>query len=85
MPANLRAWDIDPGGANDYPITTFTWMLVYKNYADKAKAAALKDVLLYGVTDGQKTRTQSRLHPPATPVVEKVKGRHPDHPMSPSA
>jgi phosphate transport system substrate-binding protein len=73
LPDNLRAWDIDPGGDNDYPITTFTWMLVYKTYADKAKLAALKDVLLYGVTDGQKLAPGLGYIPLPLPVVEKVK------------
>ncbi len=73
LPDNFRAWDIDPGGAEDYPITTFTWMLVYKTYADKAKLAALKDVLLYGVTDGQKLAPSLGYIPLPPPVVEKVK------------
>jgi phosphate transport system substrate-binding protein len=73
LPADLRGWNIDPEGANDYPITTFTWMLVYKTYADKAKLAALKDVLLYGVTDGQKLAPGLGYIPLPPPVVEKVR------------
>ncbi len=37
MPSNLRAWASDPTGPDDYPIVTFTWILVNKNYPDKAK------------------------------------------------
>ncbi len=73
LPANLRAWNIDPAGANDYPITTFTWILVYKTYADKAKAAALKDVLRYGIEDGQKLAPSLGYIPLPAPVVQKVR------------
>ncbi len=62
-----------PAARRITPITTFTWMLVYKTYADKAKLAALKDVLLYGVTDGQKLAPSLGYIPLPPPVVEKVK------------
>jgi phosphate transport system substrate-binding protein len=54
LPSNLRAFILDPRGANDYPIVTFTWLLVKKNYTDAAKAAAVKSFVKYGLTDGQK-------------------------------
>ena len=41
-------------GADAYPITSPTWVLVYKNQTDKAKGAAVKAFLTYLVTDGQK-------------------------------
>lgn len=54
LPANLRIWPEDPTGAEDYPIVTFTWILLYKKYGDPAKVAALKEFVTYGLTDGQK-------------------------------
>ncbi len=53
LPGDLRAFILDPKGANDYPIVTFTWLLVKKNYADAAKASAIKAFVTYGLTKGQ--------------------------------
>lgn len=73
FPENLRAWPDDPVGPNDYPITTFTWLLLYKSYPDKAKLAALKDFILYAITDGQKYAPELGYVPLPPSVVEKVK------------
>ncbi len=54
FPANLRVWPSDPAGKGDYPIATFTWLLLYKSYDDAKVAGILKDLVKYGVTDGQK-------------------------------
>ena len=53
LPQNLRAYVPDPGGGDSYPIVTMTWILVYKNYADAKKAAALKDLFSWALGDGQ--------------------------------
>lgn len=53
LPENLRAFITDPEGANDYPIATFTWLLVKKSYTDDTKAAAVKAFVNYGLTTGQ--------------------------------
>jgi phosphate transport system substrate-binding protein len=73
LPANLRIWPSDPAGADDYPITTFTWIMVDKTFADKAKWAVLKDWLTYGLTEGQKSADKLGYIPLPAPVVEKVK------------
>jgi phosphate transport system substrate-binding protein len=44
---------LDAAGADSYPITAPTWILVYKNQNDKAKGAAVKSFLTYVVTDAQ--------------------------------
>jgi phosphate transport system substrate-binding protein len=54
LPDNLRAWVSDPEGDDAYPIVTYTWILAKKNYENKAKAAALKKVLAWTLTEGQK-------------------------------
>lgn len=58
LPPDMRLWLADPDGAKSYPITTYTWMLFYKKYADPAKAAALRQMVEYCLTDGQKMSTQ---------------------------
>jgi phosphate transport system substrate-binding protein len=53
LPENFRAFITDPEGANDYPIATFTWLLVKKSYPAADKAAAVKAFVNYGLTTGQ--------------------------------
>ncbi|MGO8691499.1 MAG: phosphate ABC transporter substrate-binding protein PstS [Thermoguttaceae bacterium] len=54
MPEDLVVWVSDPAGDDAYPIVTYTWIMTYKKYADPRKAAALREVLTYCLTDGQK-------------------------------
>jgi phosphate transport system substrate-binding protein len=54
LPDDLRAWITDPEGAKSYPIATYTWMLFYKDNKDPKKAAALRELVDYCVTEGQK-------------------------------
>jgi|SRR6516164_5344931 phosphate transport system substrate-binding protein len=54
MPADMIVWVSDPEGKDAYPIVTFTWMILYKKYDTKEKLDALKGLVTYGLTDGQK-------------------------------
>ena len=54
LPDDLIVWASDPEGDESYPIVTYTWIIAYKKYADAKKGGALKDVLTYCLTDGQK-------------------------------
>jgi len=54
LPADLRAWIPDPPAPAAYPIVTYTWLLLYKKYADPKISEALKSVIRYGLGDGQK-------------------------------
>jgi phosphate transport system substrate-binding protein len=54
LPPDMIVWASDPEAPDAYPIVTFTWMLMYKKQDDPAKLAALKGILDYGLTDGQK-------------------------------
>ena len=58
LPDNLRFFILDPKGANDYPIVTFTWLLLKATYADAAKGAAVKAFVTYALTKGQATAPQ---------------------------
>ncbi len=70
----LLAFDADdPAGAQDYPIVTFTWLLLYKKYPDAAKLKALKGFVTYGLTEGQKVAPELGYIPLPAPVVEKCK------------
>lgn len=57
MPADARVSITNEQGTNVYPITGFTWLLVYRNqqYGNRteAQARALVDLLNYVVNEGQ--------------------------------
>jgi phosphate transport system substrate-binding protein len=73
MPADLLAWLPDPSGEASYPIVTYTWLLCYKRYDDANKLKALKGVIEYGLTEGQKNCEQLGYVPLPTSVAAKVK------------
>jgi phosphate transport system substrate-binding protein len=53
-PADLRMSITDAGGDAAYPISAFTYLLVYKDQTDATKGRALVDFLKWATTDGQK-------------------------------
>ncbi len=54
MPADFRAGSVgNPDGASAYPISGFTYILVYKDQQDQAKGKALVDFLWWGIHQGQ--------------------------------
>lgn len=67
----LRAWVSDPTGKDAYPISTFTWLLLYKGYADQTKWNILKAFVNFGLTDGQKFSNELGYIPLPKPVVDK--------------
>ncbi|MEI6279577.1 MAG: phosphate ABC transporter substrate-binding protein PstS [Verrucomicrobiae bacterium] len=73
LPANLRVWPVDPEGDADYPIVSFTWLLLYQKYDDAAKLNALREFVTYGLTDGQKLSAELGYIPLPARVVEKAK------------
>lgn len=52
--ADLSYNPLNADGADAYPITAPTWILVYKNQPDKVKGEAIKSFLRYLLNDGQK-------------------------------
>lgn len=53
MPEDLRVSITNADGKNAYPISGFTWLLIYKKTKDKEKAAAIKKFLSWAMKDGQ--------------------------------
>jgi phosphate transport system substrate-binding protein len=43
----------DAPGADSYPISSFTWILVYQHQQDAGKGKKLVDFLNWALTDGQ--------------------------------
>jgi phosphate transport system substrate-binding protein len=55
--ARFRLFIADPAGEKSYPVVTYTWMLLLKRYPGK-QAGALKKVLHYCLSDGQKVSNE---------------------------
>lgn len=72
LPENLVAFITDPEGAQSYPIVTYTWIMAYDNYQDPNKAQALKNVIDWAVTDGQKYSQELGYVPLPKNVVDRV-------------
>lgn len=54
MPPDFRVSITDAPGPDAYPISSFTYLLIYKNERDKAKGEAIVKFLKWALTDGQK-------------------------------
>ena len=54
LPANTdyRVSIVNAAGAQSYPISSFTWILVYSNQADATKGQKLKDFLKWAFLEG---------------------------------
>lgn len=72
LPDNLRAWPVDSEAPDAYPITTFSWLLLYRKYDDAAKLKALKDFVTYGLTEGQSFAVELGYIPLPESVVAKA-------------
>jgi phosphate transport system substrate-binding protein len=69
---DLRGSVSDPEGADSYPIVTYSWMLVYKRYDDPQRAKALREVILWGLTEGQKYGPDLGYAPLPADVIQKA-------------
>ena len=54
MPADFRVSITNAPGKGVYPISSFTWLLLYENPKDKAQAQVMADFVKWALTDGQK-------------------------------
>src|SRR5437667_2036208 len=54
MPADFRVSITNAEGKGVYPISSFTWLLLYDNPKDKTQAKTMVDFVKWALTDGQK-------------------------------
>jgi phosphate transport system substrate-binding protein len=54
MPPDFRVSITNAPGKGVYPISSFTWLLLYENPQDKNQSKAMVDFLKWALTDGQK-------------------------------
>jgi phosphate transport system substrate-binding protein len=54
MPADFRVSITNAPGKGVYPISSFTWILLYENPKDKAQSKVMVEFMKWALTDGQK-------------------------------
>ena len=54
MPADFRVSITNAEGKGAYPISSFTWLLLYENPKDKAQSKAMVEFVKWALGDGQK-------------------------------
>jgi phosphate transport system substrate-binding protein len=54
MPADFRVSITNAPGKGVYPISSFTWILLYESPKDKMTAKVMSDFMKWALTDGQK-------------------------------
>lgn len=72
MPDDLRVSITNAPGDNAYPISAFTYLLVYKEQPDQVKGKALVDFLRWAIHDGQQIASGMGYAPLPEEVVEKA-------------
>ncbi len=72
VPDDYRVSITDAKGKGAYPIASFTYLLVYRDQADKAKGEALVNFLWWAVHDGQASAPSLDYAPLPKAVVTKV-------------
>ncbi|MGH8011187.1 MAG: phosphate ABC transporter substrate-binding protein PstS, partial [Candidatus Binataceae bacterium] len=71
MPSDFRVSITNAPGAKAYPISSFTWLLVYEQQQNAKKGAATVKFLKWALTDGQKYAPALYYAPLPKVVVEK--------------
>jgi len=69
---DLRASIVNAAGQNAYPISGFTWQLVYKEIPNKAKAIALTRLLWWEVHEAQKFNADLGYAPLPAGIVKRA-------------
>jgi phosphate transport system substrate-binding protein len=72
MPADFRVSITNAPGANAYPISSFTYLLIPEKTADPAKAKVLKDLLSWCIKSGESEVTGLSYAPLPQNVADKV-------------
>jgi len=72
MPADYRVSITNAKGKGAYPISAFTYLLIYQDQTDAAKGKAVADFLWWAIHEGQKLAPALDYAPLPAPVVQKV-------------
>jgi phosphate transport system substrate-binding protein len=72
MPADYRVSITNAPGANSYPISSFTWLLIPVKSQDAAKGKVIKDMLNWIITSGENEASALSYAPLPKAVSDKV-------------
>lgn len=75
MPDDLRVSITNSEGENAYPISSYTYILVYKDQKDAVKGKALVDFLWWALHDGSKFASDLHYAPLPAEVLKKVEAK----------
>src|SRR6185295_16337682 len=70
MPADFRVSITNAPGKGVYPISSFTWVLLYENPKDKVQGKTMVEFMKWALTDGQKHGTALGYAPLPANVVK---------------
>jgi len=70
MPADFRVSITNAEGKGAYPISSFTWLLLYENPKDKAQSKVMVEFMKWALTDGQKYAAELGYAPLPQEVVK---------------
>lgn len=71
MPSDFRVSITDAPGPDAYPISSFTWLLVYQKQTNKDVGDQIKKFLQWALHDGQKYTTDLKYAPLPPAVIQK--------------
>ena len=74
-PDDLRVSITNATGAQAYPISSYTYILVYKNQKDAAKGKALVDFLWWGIHDGEGFAKALQYAPLPADIVKRAEAK----------
>jgi phosphate transport system substrate-binding protein len=72
MPPDLRASIVNAAGENTYPISSYTYILAYKEQKDAVKGKALVDFLWWAIHDGKNFARDLHYAPLPDEVVKRA-------------
>lgn len=73
MPNDFRLSLTNADGERSYPISSFTYLLLYKSHPKKAQGEALIQFLKWAVTDGQRLATSLHYAPLPPSLIARIK------------
>jgi phosphate transport system substrate-binding protein len=74
-PEDLRVSITNAAGAQAYPISSYTYILVYKEQKDAAKGKVLVDFLWWGIHDGEAFAKELQYAPLPADIVKRAEGK----------
>jgi phosphate transport system substrate-binding protein len=74
-PEDLRVSITNAAGPDAYPISSYTYILVYKNQKDAGKGKTLVDFLWWGIHDGENYAKELQYAPLPDDIVKRAEAK----------